>query len=909
MPVVPGTPRQERLDPLAPSREVRIRDRALRPLNPTISRAVRGADPTFSGNRVTSRSTGGLEAAALARTAREIQIGADVAGNIALQEQVLDNTRAGKNLDIELAEFISLQLNGDGSADNQGFRGALGDAALGSRDTTAAAIDDKYQSMLSSIDNKAVSNNFTALGQVRVVNAKSEINKHTREQRSKAETATRNARKVQAINAAAGAYTDTASLDEGGKVAQSLAIVKQDIFWQADAEQWSDARIEAEIMAAETDVISAVVTTALSNQNNVAAEAQLATFGSRVHSSVLGELRKKLATENISEQGHIVSDAAFLKHPDDPVAGAKMIQDLAKGRVRDAALTRYKAQISLARGEDTYRFDLGERERVAKRREVTEGRADVRFEQGQTDRDERIRRAEEQDERTKEQDEIDEASQSAVEISVARVSETIKPGEPGFDTAVRVDIRRTTNGKLETAAVSNFNLRTREEASVRTSRQAKIVAERQQKSADLPEDARALWNDATAAADKQGLVDPTERNFFMKEFISANAKDANVQNSAGKLADDELASLRAAATEKERKTVRARRKLGQDTIDAARADYDVDRETPPAPKQIRQFIKDTLDGEDENEALAIYERQRDAELQEERVAQGVIDQGLRVLELKHKERERRLTETKRVAVVEARQASQNRVSWRDLDPAIKDRLGLAKANPAEYYQDLLKAEIAGTSFRVEPVSGALEEFRLDEGKASLTSDQIDSLKPGFTEREWPRVLAMISSAKKLQSGRIEDAKINSAVQTAIRSTFGNKYYNKKVNSRNLAIRRDAETDMEIFVQNNPDGVTNAMLREEALRLSLKTGRVFLGNEFGTSGRHLFITQADEKFTEKEKKTAIIDADRIPADLESKFKNVLGEKASEDQMERFAGAWAFRDTARMQKIIDEVSSAR
>lgn len=147
----------------------------LAPLRPTYEQDVSGSYPRVSPNAHTTAAIG----------AGISDVG-DIATKDYLQWQTQDNERAAKDLDTQYSDAIRKLQFGDGTEQNQGYFGNVGQNALTAYQPTVDSLKQTREQILNNISNPAVKRMFDQTSAVRASSAEGQFTEYSVKQRTTA---------------------------------------------------------------------------------------------------------------------------------------------------------------------------------------------------------------------------------------------------------------------------------------------------------------------------------------------------------------------------------------------------------------------------------------------------------------------------------------------------------------------------------------------------------------------------------------------------------------------------------------------------------------------------------------------------------------------------------------------------
>lgn len=210
------------------------------------------AAPTvfFNPRNATPEVFGAGDARGLSALANDlVQVGGEV-GKIALTTIVEDNERETKKAETAGRVVLNRILNGDGTANNLGYRSQFGDDALANNQAIQDEITDEIEAIRSGLGNDRIVSDFDAVMAAPIEAARNGANTHAADQRIVANDAASTARQTQAVADAAGSIEN---------IEESLQIVRGEVLDTADRKGWLPEKITFERTRAESIVLDAAI--------------------------------------------------------------------------------------------------------------------------------------------------------------------------------------------------------------------------------------------------------------------------------------------------------------------------------------------------------------------------------------------------------------------------------------------------------------------------------------------------------------------------------------------------------------------------------------------------------------------------------------------------------------------------
>lgn len=339
---------------------------------PTVPQATpsvqsRPLDPGYQNASSASLDAfGALQGAGLAQTGARLQGVADEFGRLALKAQMEDNEREAKKLDIELSSTLRAINYGDGTAQNPGYFGLKGEAALQGYGNAQKAVQEAHKKLAEGAKNDRVKQMF---GEVAARRVESELNTMARfvgQERVRAADTVSEARLSEAANDAARAWNNPTIIQ------RSVGLAVNEIKDMAQRNGWGPEVEAAKVREATSVIATGAAKAALAVEATGAAQRIFKQYESSFSPEARASISKQIRDGSVQHSAQALRDQAIALHPGDLEKQAEFIRQRASGKVEDAALSsittwhsiqraseadRERAQNKALRGESQKEFD------------------------------------------------------------------------------------------------------------------------------------------------------------------------------------------------------------------------------------------------------------------------------------------------------------------------------------------------------------------------------------------------------------------------------------------------------------------------------------------------------------------------------------------------------------------------
>lgn len=333
--------------------------------SPTVQ--SRPIDPGFqNASAATADVFGALGAAGLEQTGRRLAAASDDVHRLALKAMIEDNEREAKKLDVELSTALRAINYGDGTAQNPGYFGLKGEAALQGYEGAQKAAKDAQKKLLDSAKNARVKEMF---GEVSARRLETELNTMARfvgQERVRAADTVSEARLSEAANDAAAAWNDPKIIQ------RSILLAVNEVKSMAQRNGWGPEVEAAKIREATSVIATGAAKAALAVEATGAAQRIFKQYESSFSPEARASISKQIRDGSVQHSAQALRDKVIALFPNEPEKQYEYIRKVASGKVEDAAMAslsnwrsiqqgiesdRQRAQDKALRGESQKEFD------------------------------------------------------------------------------------------------------------------------------------------------------------------------------------------------------------------------------------------------------------------------------------------------------------------------------------------------------------------------------------------------------------------------------------------------------------------------------------------------------------------------------------------------------------------------
>lgn len=321
---------------------------------PTVPQAAptvqsRPIDPGFqNASAATLDVFGGQNAAGLDQTGRRIAAAGDELHRLALKSMMEDNEREAKKLDVELSSALRSINYGDGTAQNPGYFGLKGEAALQGYEGAQKAVREAQKKLLDGAKNDRVKEMF---GEVSARRLETELNTMARfvgQERVRAADTVSEARLSEAANDAARAWNNPQIIQ------RSVALAVNEVKDMAQRNGWGP-----EVEAAKTrEAISVIATgaakAALAVEATGAAQRIFKQYEGSFSPEARASISKQIRDGSVQHAAQALRDQAIARGGT-LEEQAEFIRQKASGKIEDAALSSISTWHSIQRASQADR--------------------------------------------------------------------------------------------------------------------------------------------------------------------------------------------------------------------------------------------------------------------------------------------------------------------------------------------------------------------------------------------------------------------------------------------------------------------------------------------------------------------------------------------------------------------------
>lgn len=322
---------------------------------PTVPQATptvqsRPIDPGYQSAAAASLDAfGASQGAALAQTGARIQGVADEAGRLALKAMIEDNEREAKKLDVELSSTLRGINYGDGTAQNPGYFGLKGEAALSGYANAQKAVQEAQKKLTEGAKNDRVKQMF---GEVAARRVESELNTMARfvgQERVRAADTVSEARLSEAANDAAKSWNDPKV------VGRSIGLAVNEIKDMAQRNGWGPEVEAAKVREATSVIATGAAKAALAVEATGAAQRIFKQYESSFSPEARASISRQIREGSVQHSAQALRDQAIAAHPGDLAKQAEFIRQRASGPVENAAMASITTWHSIQRASEADR--------------------------------------------------------------------------------------------------------------------------------------------------------------------------------------------------------------------------------------------------------------------------------------------------------------------------------------------------------------------------------------------------------------------------------------------------------------------------------------------------------------------------------------------------------------------------
>lgn len=323
---------------------------------PTVPREQRRVAPTpvgtpFQSSNVPAGAFGGQIGQSLSNIGNAGVGAAGTLLDIATQEQIEDNERETKRLDVEFAQEVRRLTYGDDQT--PGYYAQRGENAIAGQAPTVEALNAARQRLLEGVTSERVREMFSDISTNRVERELTTISRHVTRERRVANDATSEARLGEALDDAGANWGNSSVIN------QSIGMVRSEVSEMAERNGWSAEVASAKAEEAESALHRAVIDAAVDRNPGYAVayfNANKDNIDGRLHS----DIEKVLEVSSVRASGQASADEILaLNLPErDALARAR---EISNPKLRDEVVTRvsqrYSEEARIEQREDRATLD------------------------------------------------------------------------------------------------------------------------------------------------------------------------------------------------------------------------------------------------------------------------------------------------------------------------------------------------------------------------------------------------------------------------------------------------------------------------------------------------------------------------------------------------------------------------
>lgn len=282
----------------------------------------RPIDPGFqSASAASIDAFGALGAQGAQRLGRSLQQLGDEGFKLALRNQIEDNEREAKNLDVQLTSAIRIISDGDGTPQNAGYFQTRGENALAGYAPAKTQVEKAREKLLQSAKNDRVREMFADVSAKRVEHELDKMSRFVGQERRRAADTVAEARMSEAANDAARAWNDPATLR------RSIGIAAAEVRDMAERNGWTEEVIKAKAREANGVVIGGTIKAALAADANGTAARLFKEFGADLSPGDRATISRQLREGSIAGTALALSKQAEALYPGDLEKQVRWLRD------------------------------------------------------------------------------------------------------------------------------------------------------------------------------------------------------------------------------------------------------------------------------------------------------------------------------------------------------------------------------------------------------------------------------------------------------------------------------------------------------------------------------------------------------------------------------------------------------
>lgn len=277
--------------------------------------------PRFQdGSGATAQNFGVGLGAGLDQAGRRISGAGDELAKLALQIQIDDNERDAKRLDVELSSTLRAINYGDGTAQNPGYFGKRGEAAINGFADTQRQIQEAHKKLLQSARNDRVRQMYGDVANKRIEQEFNSMSRFVGQERRAAADTLSEARMQEAAANASVAWNNPEVLR------QSLGIALGEAKSMAERNGWSPEVLAAKEREAKTVIASSAIKAALAVEATGKASQLFKQFQGDMTAEVRNSLQKQIREGSVAGSAMALAKQADQLFPGDLTEQVKWLR-------------------------------------------------------------------------------------------------------------------------------------------------------------------------------------------------------------------------------------------------------------------------------------------------------------------------------------------------------------------------------------------------------------------------------------------------------------------------------------------------------------------------------------------------------------------------------------------------------
>jgi hypothetical protein len=299
---------------------------------------LRPLRPQYVQSNLNADDFGAAKGRGIAKAGAALSNAGDVLGDIVLREQIEDNERGAKDLEVKYRARVNTILYGDGTEKNPGYQALQGEGAVRGQVAAQEAIAKAREELLKEAGNDRVREMFGTTSTILQGDYSNGINRHASAQREVANDAAAQARINSAVDTAALGFSDPEI------VASSEVIVRNEVLDIAERKGWSEAVTVDELRKAQTSLYAGMIQSALTEDPDMALD-MFTKYKPRMDAKSAAVLGRQVQEVTIAKVAQSVVDEEMAKGGSRADIRAR-IRDRTSGKGEEEAIQNVNQRLS-----------------------------------------------------------------------------------------------------------------------------------------------------------------------------------------------------------------------------------------------------------------------------------------------------------------------------------------------------------------------------------------------------------------------------------------------------------------------------------------------------------------------------------------------------------------------------------